>query len=193
MSIKQNVEHIKTELSNEEKFLESFVKVERFYKKYKNLLLASIVVVVVAVAGISINNYLSTANKTAANEAFSVLLEDMNNAQAMEILKDKNPKLAQIIEAKKAKVDGKTVSIDVQYLKELELYNEAIKNQDVEKLSQVLMQNDFTLKEYALFQKALILTQKENYKEAKEILEQIPQDSQVQQLASTLKHFLLTK
>lgn len=193
MSIKQNVEHIKTELSNEEKFLESFVKVERFYKKYKNLLLVSVVVIVVAVAGISINNYLGAANKTAANEAFSTLLEDMNNAQAMEILKDKNPKLAQIIEAKKAKIEGKSVSIDVQYLKELELYNEAIKNQDAEKLSQVLMQNDFTLKEYALFQKALILAQKENYKEAKEILEQIPQDSQVQQLASTLKHFLLTK
>lgn len=193
MSIKQNVEHIKTELSNEEKFLESFVKVERFYKKYKNLLLVSVVVIVVAVAGISINNYLGAANKTAANEAFSTLLEDMNNSQAMEILKDKNPKLAQIIEAKKAKIEGKSVSIDVQYLKELELYNEAIKNQDAEKLSQVLMQNDFTLKEYALFQKALILAQRENYKEAKEILEQIPQDSQVQQLASTLKHFLLTK
>lgn len=193
MSIKQNVEHIKGELSNEEKFLESFVKVERFYKKYKNALLGSIVVLVVVVAGMGISNYLSAANKAAANEAFSTLLEDMNNAQAMEILKDKNPKLAQIIEAKQARNEGKEVNIDVEYLKEVELYNSAIKNQDIEKLSQVLMQNDFTLKEYALFQKALMLTQNANYKEAKEILEQIPQDSQVQQLASTLKHFLLSK
>lgn len=33
MSLKENVEFVKKELDSEEKFLESFVKVERFYKK----------------------------------------------------------------------------------------------------------------------------------------------------------------
>ncbi len=33
MSLKENVDYVKDELNTEEKFLESFVKVERFYKK----------------------------------------------------------------------------------------------------------------------------------------------------------------
>ena len=36
MSIKDDVNYIKNELSSEEKFLESFVKTERFFKKYKS-------------------------------------------------------------------------------------------------------------------------------------------------------------
>lgn len=36
MSIKDDVNYIKNELSSEEKFLESFVKTERFLKNIKN-------------------------------------------------------------------------------------------------------------------------------------------------------------
>lgn len=36
MSLKENVDFVKNELNSEEKFLESFVKIERFYKKIKH-------------------------------------------------------------------------------------------------------------------------------------------------------------
>ena len=42
MSIKENVDYVKEELNSQEKFLESFVKGERFYKKYRTLIFASI-------------------------------------------------------------------------------------------------------------------------------------------------------
>lgn len=193
MSMKQNVEQIKGELNSEEKFIESFVKVERFYKRYKMVLIGALFTIVIIVAGYSINSYITSSNKLAANEAYAILMEDLNDSEALKTLQDKNPKLAQIIEAKKAKQDGKSANIDIAYLKQLEQYSNAIKEENVDKLSQVLMQNDFVLKEYALFQKALILAQQEKYKEAKEILNQIPEKSQVQQLATALKHFLLTK
>lgn len=191
--MKQNVEQIKGELNSEEKFIESFVKVERFYKRYKMVLIGALFTIVIIVAGYSINSYITSSNKLAANEAYAILMEDLNDSEALKTLQDKNPKLAQIIEAKKAKQDGKSANIDIAYLKQLEQYSNAIKEENVDKLSQVLMQNDFVLKEYALFQKALILAQQEKYKEAKEILNQIPEKSQVQQLATALKHFLLTK
>ena len=43
MSIKDDVNYIKNELSSEEKFLESFVKTERFFKKYKKLIVVLII------------------------------------------------------------------------------------------------------------------------------------------------------
>ncbi len=193
MSMKENVEHIKGELNSEEKFIESFVKVERFYKKYKTALLGGLAVVVVAVAVYSINSYTSTQSKIAANDAFATLMEDPNNNEALSILKDKNPILAQIIEAKKAQSEEKTVAIDAQYLNKLSTYDEAIQKQDSAKLATLSMQNDFLLKEYALFQQALMLTQKGEYAKAKEALKQIPEQSQVNQLSTTLRHFLLTK
>ena len=36
MSIKENVDYVKSELSSEEKFLENFVKGERFLKNIKH-------------------------------------------------------------------------------------------------------------------------------------------------------------
>ncbi len=35
MSLKENMDFVKEELNSEEKFLEGFVKLERFFKKYK--------------------------------------------------------------------------------------------------------------------------------------------------------------
>ncbi len=55
------------------------------------------------------------------------------------------------------------------------------------------MQNDFLLKEFAIFNKALILTNEGKYEDAKAALQLIPSDSKVNDLAITLKHFLVTK
>ena len=55
------------------------------------------------------------------------------------------------------------------------------------------MQNDFLLKEFAIFNKALILTNDGKYEEAKNLLKQIPQTSKVNDLSNLLNHYLLTK
>jgi hypothetical protein len=193
MSIKQNVDYIKDELNSEEKFLESFVKVERFYKKNKIAILGISAAVIIGVAGYTANNYIKNSNKIAANEAYSILLEDINNKEALATLKSKNPKLAQIIEAKIAIAQNKTPNIDLQYLKELSQYTIASRKNDLDQLNKVLMEDDFLLKEYALFQKALLQAQNKKYTDAKETLKMIPKSSSVQQLASLLQHFLLTK
>ena len=56
MSIKENVDYIKEELSSQEKFLENFVKGERFYKKYKTLMFAFIDIDIVGGIGLVIKN-----------------------------------------------------------------------------------------------------------------------------------------
>ncbi len=51
MSLKDNVDYVKEELNSEEKFLESFVKVERFYNKNKIIIITVIVVLIALVIG----------------------------------------------------------------------------------------------------------------------------------------------
>ena len=46
MSLKDNIEMVKEELNSEEKFFERSVITERFVKKYKNAIIASVVVIV---------------------------------------------------------------------------------------------------------------------------------------------------
>ena len=42
MSLKENVSYIKDEISTEEQFFENFFKIEKFYKKYKKIILVII-------------------------------------------------------------------------------------------------------------------------------------------------------
>jgi hypothetical protein len=55
------------------------------------------------------------------------------------------------------------------------------------------MQNNFLLKEFAIFNKALILTKDGKYKEARIALNLIPPTSKATELSNLLKHHLLTK
>ena len=55
------------------------------------------------------------------------------------------------------------------------------------------MEKDFLLKEFAIFNKALILTKDGKFNEAKDALKLIPPTSQVKDLVSLLNHYLLTK
>ena len=54
MSIKENIQTLKDELSAEERIFESTIRAERFVKKYQKPLMASIISLIVAYAGIDL-------------------------------------------------------------------------------------------------------------------------------------------
>ncbi|WP_419770725.1 MAG: hypothetical protein ACNI3C_02770 [Candidatus Marinarcus sp.] len=193
MSLKENVDFVKEELNSEEKFLESFVKVERFYKKYKLLIIVGVTILVLGTIGYNVKNYINKSNKLEANIAFNELLKNPSDKEALETLKNSNVKLYNVALYLQAKDSHENVEINERYLKNLLEYSKAIQSSDVEKLNTLSMQNDFLLKEFALFNKALILTQQEKYSEAKETLKLIKQDSKVNDLVVLLNHYLLTK
>jgi FMN phosphatase YigB (HAD superfamily) len=128
-------------------------------------------------------------NKVETNKAFNQLLENPNDKDALALLKEKNKKLYNIALFMK----DPTANNDGEFLKELSLYSQAIKEQDIQKLSLVTQSQEFLLKDFALFNKALILVQKEQYAEAKETLKQISEDSNLDVLVKMLEHYLLTK
>uniref|UniRef100_UPI004047D287 hypothetical protein n=1 Tax=Aliarcobacter sp. TaxID=2321116 RepID=UPI004047D287 len=193
MSIKENVDYVKEELSSQEKFLESFVKGERFFKKYKTLIIAFIGIAVVGTIGIIIKSNIDESNKLEANLAFNKVLKNSNDKEALDVLKAKNEKLYEIALFIQAKKDNKSVEINVPYLKELAKYEDALINKNIEELNTLSMQNDFLLKEFAIFNKALILSNEGKYEEAKTTLKLVPETSKAFELANLLNHYLLTK
>lgn len=193
MSIKENVDYVKTELSSEEKFLESFVKSERFFKKYKTLIFAFVIIVIVGIIGFFIKENLAQSNKLKANIAFNQVLENSNDTQALAVLKDKNSQLYDIALYLQAKKEAKVTQISVPLLKELSKYQTALADKNISELNNLSMQNDFLLKEFAIFNKALFLTNEGKFNEAKTTLALIPQNSKAFELAKLLNHYLLTK
>ncbi|MFK2822926.1 hypothetical protein [Arcobacter sp. YIC-80] len=189
MSMKENVDFVKGELNSEEKFLESFVKVERVFKKYKFPIIAVVVLLIALTVGLSVKSYMDEQNLIKANKAFETLLQNPKDEKALSTLKETNNKLYQVA----SYINGEKENIEVKYLKELVAYNKALEENSIEKLNTLSMQNDFLLKEFAIFNKALLLANNGKYEEAKTALKLIPNDSKAFELANLLKHYLATK
>ncbi|MCT7588893.1 tetratricopeptide repeat protein [Aliarcobacter butzleri] len=192
MSLKEDVGYIKNELSSEEKFIENFVKGERFFKKYKTLIIAVVVILIIGLIGFTVKKSIDNSNKHDANIALSQFLEN-GDEKALETLKNKNEKLYEVALFLQAKKNNKIASIELPLLKELVKFQTATASNNIEELNSLSMQNDFLLKEFALFNKALILVNEGKYEEAKKELSQISQTSKAYELATLLNHYLLTK
>ena len=192
MSIKENVDYVKNELSSEEKFLENFVKGERFFKKYRTLIFTFIAIAILVTIGMLVKQKIEESNKLEANIAFNKFLENADEKELF-IIKDKNEKLYEIALFLKAKKENKTSEVNIPMLKELSKFQQSTTNKNLEELNTLSMQNDFLLKEFAIFNKALLLSNDGKYEEAKEALKQIPQTSKASEFANLLNHYLLTK
>ena len=192
MSIKDDVNYIKNELSSEEKFLESFVKTERFFKKYKKLIFGLIILAIVGSVVFLVKTKLDEKNLYEANIALSNFLEN-GNQNSLNELKEKNRDLYEIALYLDAKNEFKNADINLKYLKELLDFQVALLNSNQSDLDAVSKKADFLLKDYAIFNQALILVNNQKYAEAREILGKISQDSRAFELATLLKHYLVTK
>ena len=151
------------------------------------------IIIIVGIIGFFIKENLAQSNKLKANIAFNQVLENSNNAQALATLKDKNPQLYDIALYLQAKKEAKVAQISVPLLKELSKYQTALANKNISELDNLSMQNDFLLKEFAIFNKALLLTNEGKFNEAKTTLALIPQTSKAFELAKLLNHYLITK
>ena len=191
MSLKENVSFIKDEISTEEQFFENFFKVEKFYKKYKKVILSSIGLVVVGLIGLTVSNIVSEQNLNSANDAYGKFLLNNEDKVALEELKSANEELYKIALFQTGK--GESGSTDIAYVSDLVAYNNAVAKNDLIALDGMIMKQDFLLKDFAIVSKTLILIEKQDYKKAKETISRIDEKSRVLPLSNMIKHFLLTK
>ncbi|RXK04692.1 hypothetical protein [Halarcobacter bivalviorum] len=193
MSLKENVDYVKNELSSEEKFLESFVKIERFYKKNKMIIILIAIVIIGLVIGMFATKQIQASNKLEANIAFNKVMENPKDTEAQNILKDKSLQLYEVALYAQALENGKFNDTELKYFKELVAYQKALEENSIEKLNTVSMEKDFLLKEFAIFNKALLQAKEGKFEDAKATLKLIPADSQVNDLVTALNHYLVTK
>ena len=93
MSLKENIEAVKEELSSEEKFFESAIRTERFVKKYQKPLIGIVVASLLAVGGAIGYQTYTNAKLQSSNAAFNLLLANPADAKAEQTLKNDNPAL----------------------------------------------------------------------------------------------------
>ncbi|NLC28349.1 MAG: hypothetical protein GX780_06205 [Campylobacteraceae bacterium] len=93
MALKDNINAIRQGISTEEQFLESMIKGERFFKKYKWLIFAVIAIAVIGFAGYAINEALKSQQKEKANIAYAKLIKNPEDKTALEALEGSNTKL----------------------------------------------------------------------------------------------------
>jgi hypothetical protein len=189
VSIKDDVKYVKTELSGDEKVLESAFKLETLYKKYKYVVWGVAAAVLVFFIAQTVMESMKQSKLEDANVAFLTLQTKPDDTAALETLKTKNPALFELYTFSRA-----AQSDDAKALKGLS----ASKNKiiaDVGTYTAATIDKhpvDSKLyKELALFQEAYLLIKSGDTKLAKEKLELIDERSSLQMLTQLLEHSMI--
>ena len=192
MSLKENIDMVKEELNSEEKFFEKAVVTERFIKKYKNIMIASVAIIVL-VAGANMGYEANkNSNKEAANIALAKLQADPKNSAALSELKSLSPNLHDVwifsqavankdIEAIKGLKNSKALIVN-----DLAKYEAA---QDAASLDEYASKQDAIFRDLALVQSAVMLLNENKIDQAREKLSKIPKESSLSKMSSALMHY----
>ncbi len=186
VSIKDDVNYVKKELTGDEKVLESAFKLESLYKKYKLQLWGVVVALLLFFTAQGVLDALHEAKLVKANEAFLTLQNKSDDSNALQILKENNPALL-----------------------ELYTYAQAVKTEDVKVLESLSSSSNSVIadassytvgvlgkkpvdsklyKEMALFEEAYLAILAGDIKLAKNKLALIDERSSLSVIAQFLKH-----
>ena len=196
LGLKENVEALKQELSTEEQFLESVIKAEGFFKKYKKLLIGAAIAVVLAVAAYLTMDYIKNRDLQMANKALAVLQQNPEDQKALAQLKDKNPSLYALFAFSQAVKSGDAQKItEVQktlkdpVLKDLASFQSASLTENAQQLGAYGQKQEALLKELAILDEAFLLFQKGENEKAREVLKKISPTSGLFQIVQNFMHY----
>jgi hypothetical protein len=183
LAIKEDLTQIKQEIGAQEQFLESMIKGERFFRKYKKFMIIAIIVAVIAIIGFYSNKIINDNRIEDANLAYSKLILNPNDANALNILKEKEPNLYALFSLQQKLDKNETNGIsELANLKVNPIVKDII-------LSQNGNANNQILSEYSTLLKGFELLKQNKIKEANDEFNKISLDSQLQTLVKNLKHY----
>ncbi len=195
MSVKDNIEYIKEELSNEEKMLEQIVKAERFYKKYRIPIISAVAAAVLFAVGYFAMEYKKSVDLKESNAAYLKLLKNPSDSEALEVLKSKNEPLYRAYLFKKAVREGDVTELEriaamkVAAISDLALYQGAALKESADSLDSYRLRQEALLKEMAQIDEAFLLFSKGEIAKGSEILKAVPSDSVAYPYARFLLHY----
>lgn len=195
MSIKNDIEMVREELTSEEKFFEKSVITERFVKKYKNMIIGGVVVVVLVIGGNIGYDINQESRITSVNEMFTELNKDPSNSEALSSLKTLSPELHDVYIYSVAVANN-----DIAKLKELKSskallvsdlasYEVATNDSDISALSSYAKKQNSIYKDLAQVQSAVLLIAQGKVDEAHEKLSLVSKSSELSKIAKALLHY----
>ena len=195
MSLKNDLDMVKEELNSEEKFFEKAVITEKFVKKYKNLMIASVIGIVILISANIAYDINRQNTKDAANEALLELMNDSTNAAALTRLESLSPALrdawvySRAVASKDiASLNSLKNSKDV-IIGDLASYELAVESKDISTLDAYALKQNSIYKDLAQIQSAVLLLESGKTTEAQEKLSMISIDSSLAQVAASLMHY----
>ncbi|NDJ26673.1 hypothetical protein DMB95_02465 [Campylobacter sp. MIT 12-8780] len=182
MALKDDIKAIKTGLSTEEQMIENFIKGERFFKKYKYYILALVLALVVYFVYDYASGVIHEKNTKANNEIYANLMQDPNNTQNLDLLKEKNANLYALflLAHEKDMSDFETRFAELEKLKLDPLLISILKSD---------LNNSTFLRNYNKLLQAFELLEEGKIEQAQLLLAQIPTTSELRGLANNFKHY----
>ncbi len=195
MSLKNDLDMVKEELNSEEKFFEKAVITEKFVKKYKNLMIASVIVVVILVSANIAYDINKQNTKDAANAALLELVNDSGNTAALSRLKSLSPALHDVWVYSQAVTKRDVAALESlknskdSIISDLATYELASESKDISSLDNYAMKQNSIYKDLARIQSAVLLMNSGKVDEAHKKLSLISVDSSLAQIAASLMHY----
>ncbi|WP_200762394.1 hypothetical protein [Nitrosophilus alvini] len=195
MSTKENIQILKEELSNEEKFLEQIIKVERFYKKYKKVIIGICIVAIVAALGYTAYDLKVSHDLKVSNEAYIKLQQNPEDKEALMLLKEKNPSLynafvfQKALQKNDAEILKSIAAKNINVLSDIAKYQYAAISKDEKVLKDYRYTQDALLKDLAVLDEAFLLFKEKKIEEGKKLLESVPENSPAKIFAKFLLHY----
>lgn len=193
MKLLDKFRDVKEELLNDERMIGNVFRLDIFYRRYRALiwLISSMIVIIGAIYFIS--SYYADINKKKYNAIYNKLVDNPMDTKLIEELK--GSKLFDLYKFKQALETSNLVALEelsngndlIAYLSKYELGSF---NEDVQLLSKV---DKYVYGDFARIQSAYILITNNQFREAKNILDMIPKDSDASVFSSLLLHYLATK
>ena len=189
MSIKDELKYVKEELSSDEKLLENAFRLEKFYKKHKLKIWATLILVVGWFGGKGAFDAYKEHQLELANSALLKLEANPKDSQALNQLKESNPKLynlylySRAIEEKDSKKLEELAKSDDKLLMDLAKYHiNILKNR---------AGDSRYYKDLSIIEKAYESLKRGEKKKAREQLALIDVNSPLATIANLLKHLTL--
>ncbi len=195
MSLKENVEFIKEELTTEEQFFEKAVVTERFIKKYKKPLIAALVLIVIVAFGNVAYTMKEQSRIENANAKLALLLKNPTDIKTQNELKELSPKLYKIWSFSNAVVqnDTKTLSriasSNLPVVSDMAAYEAAIRTSDQKALANYQNKQNAIYRDLAIIEEAVMFINNGNREKAQEKLAFINEQSPLYGVVKFLSHY----
>lgn len=195
MSLKENMEALKSELNSEEKFFESAIKTERFVKKYQKPLVASVIALIIGLGGYVVYDAYANIKIEKANSALNTLLQNPGDKTALKLLSENSTDLFELYTLSQALKNSDQKALDnlkkssSSEVSDIATYESAVMAQKTDELEAYSKKQDALYGDLATIAIAVKLIEKGDVMGAHASLSRIKEGSSLYPLAQMLSHY----